>query len=69
MPVTAPVHEVGHGRGKLPGVGVGSRFGGEGDGGEENVVLFFEPGQGLRVTGGLAGSGASSGRAEDYWLP
>lgn len=39
-------------------------FGGEGHGGEQDLVLCLEPGQGLRVIGGLLGSGAGPGRGE-----
>ena len=38
--------------------------GGEGDGGEQDLVLGLEPGQGLPVIGGLLGSGAGPGRGE-----
>ena len=46
-------------------MGVEPGLGGEGDGGEQDLVLGLEPGQGLPVIGGLPGSGAGPGRRED----
>ena len=41
-------------------------LGGEGDGGEQDLVLLLEPGQRLPVIGGLLGrGGARAGRGED----
>jgi len=49
-------------------VGVEPGLGGEGDRGEQDLVLGFEPGQGLPVIGGMPGSGAGPGRREDERL-
>src|SRR5580692_3291004 len=53
------------GPGELPGVAVEPGSGGEGEGGEQDLVLGLEPGPRLRVIGGLPGSGAGAGRRED----
>jgi hypothetical protein len=62
--VPAHLQEGHHGPGQLPGVAVEPGPGGEGDGGEQDVVLGLEPGQGLLVIGGPLGSGAGPGRRE-----
>src|SRR5215469_10244638 len=53
-----------HGPGQLPGVAVEPGLGGEGGGGEQDVVLGLEPGQRLPVIGGPFGNGAGPGRGE-----
>ena len=64
LPVPAALQEGRHGPGELPGVAVEPGPGGEGDGGEQDLVLGLEPGQGLPVIGGLLGGGAGPGRGE-----
>jgi hypothetical protein len=46
VPVPAPVEEVGHGPGKLPGAGIESALRGQGDSGGQNLLLGIEPGSG-----------------------
>ena len=55
MQVAPPVEISRHRPGELPGVAVRACFGGKGDGGEQDLVLGLEPGQGLPVIGGLLG--------------
>jgi hypothetical protein len=50
---------------KLPGVAVQAGLGGEGDGGEQDVVFGLEPGQCLPVIAELLGSGAGARRVDD----
>ena len=49
-------------------MGVEPESGGKGEGGEQDLVLCFEPGQGLLEIGGLPGSGAGPGRGEGHWF-
>jgi hypothetical protein len=49
-------------------VGVEPRSGRDGHGREQDLPLGLEPGQRLRVIGGLPGSGAGAGRGKDHRL-
>jgi hypothetical protein len=64
VPMAAAVEEGRHGPGKLPGVGVESGLGGQGGSGEQDVVLGFEPGDGLLVADHVLGRDAGPGQGE-----
>jgi hypothetical protein len=64
LPVPAPVEEDRHRPGDLPGMDVKPRLGGEGDGGVQDVVLGFEPGQRLLVVRDVLGRDAGPCRGE-----
>jgi hypothetical protein len=53
-----------HCPGELPGVAAGPAAVGEGNSGEQDLVLGLEPGQRLPVVGGRLGDGAGAGRGE-----
>lgn len=64
LQVASPVEIYRQYAGELPGVAVSPRLRGEGDGGEQHLVLGFEPGQGCTVIGGPLRAAARARRRQ-----